>query len=499
MKNKFSIALSLAVVFALLVTSLALADNIVNDVVATVDDTFTAPGSTVVRYKVNSTGGDNQVGCNASDGTPLTITLNVPAGVTSSTTSLTFNACNVFQSVTFSSSVAGNYPITISTISDGGTGTYKNEANFTLHVLAPPPPPNTAPTVSVTGVTSGASYEYGTVPAAVCSVVDAEDGNSSFAASLSAITGPLSSYGLGSQTASCSYTDAGGLTASASATYSIVDTALPQVSCGSADGLWHAVDVSIPCTASDNVALANPADASFSLSTNVPAGTEDSNASTNSYDVYDVAGNVATAGPISGNKIDKKAPTNINFVGGGITDGGSYYFGFVPAGPASCTADDGGSGLASCDVTGGGTTVGVHSFTAKATDHVGNSDTATMSYTVLAWTLNGFYQPVDMNGVFNVVKGGSTVPLKFEVFAGANELTDISAIKSFAQTKVACDGSAPTDNIELTTTGGTTLRYDILGGQFIQNWQTPKLPGQCYKVTMTTQDGSALVAFFRLK
>ena len=44
---------------------------------------------------------------------------------------------------------------------------------------------------------------------------------------------------------------------------------------------WHATDVSIACTAGDLAsALANPADASFSLSTNVPAGTETPNAAT---------------------------------------------------------------------------------------------------------------------------------------------------------------------------------------------------------------------------
>ena len=29
-----------------------------------------------------------------------------------------------------------------------------------------------------------------------------------------------------------------------------------------------------------------------------------------------------------------------------------------------------------------------------------------------------------MNGVVNTVKGGSTVPLKFEIFAGSEELSD---------------------------------------------------------------------------
>ena len=67
------------------------------------------------------------------------------------------------------------------------------------------------------------------MPAATCQVSDAEDGNSSFAATLSAVTGPYASDGIGEQTASCSYTDDGGLTASGSATYSIVDATAPTI------------------------------------------------------------------------------------------------------------------------------------------------------------------------------------------------------------------------------------------------------------------------------
>src|SRR5207244_9652972 len=87
------------------------------------------------------------------------------------------------------------------------------------------------------------------------------------------------------------------------------DTTPPTITCGSPDGNWHASNVSIPCTANDSGSgLANPADASFSLSTSVPAGSEDANASTDSRQVCDNAGNCTTAGPISGNKIDRKAP-----------------------------------------------------------------------------------------------------------------------------------------------------------------------------------------------
>jgi hypothetical protein len=90
-------------------------------------------------------------------------------------------------------------------------------------------PANTAPQVSVTGVDNDATYEFGSVPNATCNVTDAEDGDRTFDATLSSISGPLSADGLGPQTASCSYTDQGGLEANASKTYSIVDTTMPVI------------------------------------------------------------------------------------------------------------------------------------------------------------------------------------------------------------------------------------------------------------------------------
>jgi len=120
---------------------------------------------------------------------------------------------------------------------------------------------------------------------------------------------------------------------------------------------------------------------------------------------------------------------------------------------------------------------------------------------VSAWTLKGFYDPVDMNNIVNTVKGGSTVPLRFEVFAGPTELNSTSYIKGFTATQVVCGAftNLTADDIEITTTGGTVLRYDSTAGQFIQNWATPKQPNTCWTVTMTTLDGSSLNAFFKLK
>jgi Tol biopolymer transport system component len=162
-----------------------------------------------------------------------------------------------------------------------------------------------------------------------------------------------------------------------------LDTTPPSVNCGSPDGLWHASDVSIPCTASDGGSgLADPADASFSLVTSVAAGVEDANASTNSRQVCDTAGNCSTAGPIAGNMVDKKAPS----ISIGAPASGVYLLNAAVAASYGCS--DGGSGVASCSgpVASGSNidtaSVGSNSFTVVASDTVGNSASQTVSYDV---------------------------------------------------------------------------------------------------------------------
>jgi hypothetical protein len=120
----------------------------------------------------------------------------------------------------------------------------------------------------------------------------------------------------------------------------------------------------------------------------------------------------------------------------------------------------------------------------------------------------GFYQPVD-NRMANGVKGGSTVPMKFEVFQtlSGTELKSTSAINTWITSKVNCTTmtSLGEDAIEQYVTGGTSLRWDTTGDFFILNWQAPKAPvGTCYTVNVFANDGSAnpattLTAFFRIR
>ena len=121
-----------------------------------------------------------------------------------------------------------------------------------------------------------------------------------------------------------------------------MDKKAPAVSCGSADNAWHANDVTIGCTATDGGSGVDPStDESFSLSTNVASGTETANAQTNSKDVSDALGHTTTAGPIGGNKVDKKAPA----VSCGSADNAWHADNVSIA----CSASDGGSGIPAAD------------------------------------------------------------------------------------------------------------------------------------------------------
>lgn len=212
----------------------------------------------------------------------------------------------------------------------------------------------------------------------------------------------------------------------------------------------------------------------------------------------DNAGNTASSS-VSDVNVDLTAPTSIS-----IPAFGPFYFGERPALPTTCSAIDALSGLNNCtialDSASNGSIVGVHTLIATAVDNAGNVSTRSFRYEVLSWTPRGFYQPVDMGIVVNTVKAGSTVPLKFEVFAGPSELTDTTDVKSLTYVKVTMSNSTMTDEIELVATGGTILRYDAIAGQFVYNWSTKGLvAGQCYRVTVSLQDGSTIIAYFKMK
>ena len=539
--------LFMAFAMLLALPAVALADNVQNDIATTtgadsnVDATVGKAVS--VGYYVVATGNT----CDAADGSSVTLTpaqTSGPGTVTISPTSQSLSACGSSNkaSFDFTADTAGEYVINVNWADSRGTYN-TTSAKFKLTVTAAAsapvdtdgdgvadasdncvddananqadadadgtgdacdstPNPNTAPNVSVADVTDGASYNKGSVPTATCDVTDTEDGPSSFPATLSAITGTYASDGIGSQTASCEYTDKGGLPATkASVTYNIVDPSPPAITSNVqgtlGDNGWYTSTVSLAWTVTENESP-NSLQKTDCNDQNITA---DQAATSYSCSATSAGG---SAGPESVSiKRDATKPTNVQFSGGGINAGASYDFGSVPAAPTGCTADDATSGFASCVLSGGGTGVGSQTITATAKDNAGNVETKTLSYTVAAATAKGFYQPVDMNNVTNTVKGGSTVPLKFELFGGASgvEQKALSAVSSISAKVITC-GTTPgaSDAIEeIVSTNATGLRFDTTGDQFIYNWKTPKSPNTCYIVTMTAADQQTkLVAYFKL-
>lgn len=794
----YAIALSTVLMFSAM-GQYAFADNVQNDVVAGGNDTIYSGGSTIINYRIAANNGDGQTGCNAADSTPATVTINIPAAVSKSPSSLTFNSCGTSKPVTFSSSTPGNYVITVS-ISDGGTGTYNvNPATFTLHVLTPPD--STAPVITygVTGmlgdngwytsdvtvtwtvndpestITSTSGCDPSTISAdtagttltctatstggtasnsvtikrdATAPAISASfdpatpDGDNGWyttpvtvhfdcSDALSGLESAcpadvvLNTDGSG-QSASGMVTDAAGNSASVSTTDVNIDLTAPTItgykvpgpnsdgwnnedvvvsfvcsdetsgiaSCTpditksaestgqSATGAaidnagnmasatlsdinidktmpsivesvspsanannWHKTDVVVSFACSDGLAGVRMCTPPVTLSTEgtgqsvtgtaedkadnsasatvgninidktAPAVTGSASPTPNangwnngsvlvSFSCTDALSGVASCGPdstvstegagqsvtgtamdiadntasflveginidmtaptitgsrtpaansngwnkedvtvhfdcvdalsgimscpadtilsaegadqavagvatdkaannasatVGGINIDKTAPVNITFTDGGIADGGVYYFGFVPAGPTACSAVDVLSGMDRCEVSGGGMSVGSHSYTATAYDRAGNSAASAIHYTVNKWSINGFYQPLDMNGVQNMAKAGKVIPTKWSLYAGTTELTDTSTFDSMGWKSIACGTSTATDAIETyaTDTGNTELRYDPVAHQFIKNIKVPTTLG-CYQLVLKTDDGSFIGALFNV-
>jgi hypothetical protein len=733
-------------------TATSYADNVTNNLDNSVDATYervalNAGGATQeVKLHIVAVDGDGRQNCNVNGSNKLTISLTSSntTVATISPISQEFSGCGSDHAKTFTVTphAEGTADFTASgpPTSRSGSMNYA-PANFTVNVSTPAPA-NTAPTVTISGVIAGASYNKGSVPTAICDVVDAEDGNSSYAATLSSITGDNAADGIGNRTASCDYTDKGGLRETASATFSIIDPSAPTIgktlnpTAPDGDNGWYKSNVSLGWTVSESespnslqktgcvdqnitadqaattyscsatsaggsaeeqsvvikrdgtapsvsytsaagttgnngwytspvtatftgtdatsgpatatqtatssgdgaaVAVSSPAfsdvagntraagaaSESFKIDTVAPtvsytsaSGTTGTNGwytspvtatftgtdatsgpatatqtATSSGDgaavavsspaFSDVAGNTRAAGAASESfQIDTVAPSvsanqsnttwsnaasvtsgffTASDATSGIADADKSFTltasaestknenGVVPTtvtrdvtdaaghtttrsftalidrgaptvslvgGPANgatlyttqatsptCSASDDLSGLSGdCVVSGYSAAAGTHTVTATVTDRAGNTSTTSRTYTLRDMTHTGFYSPVEMAaGVANTVKGGGTVPLKFNVLIDGVQQDSTALVSSFAATKVSCTTGTLEDAVDFVTTGSTALRWDATAMQFIQNWKTPTDAGSCYKATATLADGDTITAQFKLK
>jgi large repetitive protein len=201
---------------------------------------------------------------------------------------------------------------------------------------------------------------------------------------------------------------------------------------------------------------------------------------------------------------------------GQIAEGASFVYGTVPAAP-TCAADPVDPAV-TCVVLGYSDQVGTWTLTPQLQDAVTAAPlevqpTQTITYTVTAWELKGFYAPVKHDKLTR--KAGSTVPFTFKVWydaARTHKAKTATVVASFLAQPVSCTDPTVATGAAVPVASahkGFTLKYR--DGAFHQNWKSPKLPKAakvkgkkvpvtaCYQVTMTTQDGSSISALVTLK
>lgn len=290
----------------------------------------------------------------------------------------------------------------------------------------------------------------------------------------------------------------GNTSAEVSCGYTVVDTTPPVVVLICPDGpvtrglpavaTWEATDEA------GGSGLAGPSSGSIDLDTSTLG---DKIATAGLGTARDIAGNLSVAVTCGYTVVDRTPPTVVLSCPTAPVVLGS-------AATASWTASDEqyGSGLASqpsgtisLDTSG----VGANTATVPAgtaVDVAGNESVeATCPYSVIyAW--DGFFRPVDMDGVVNSVKAGSAVPMKFSL-DGDQGLGIVAA--GWPKITFAECGVATVDPIESTVTAGSSsLSYDALADQYVYVWKTDKSwAGKCGTFSLKLVDGTTHSALFK--
>jgi hypothetical protein len=110
---------------------------------------------------------------------------------------------------------------------------------------------------------------------------------------------------------------------------------------------------------------------------------------------------------------------------------------------------------------------------------------------------SGFFSPVDNLPTLNVVKGGSSVPMKFNL--GGNQGMGILAAGYPKSISIPCDSTAELDALETVATAGSSgLNFDSTTNQYNYIWKTDKAwTSGCRQVEVKLIDGTSHRANFK--
>jgi hypothetical protein len=377
------------------------------------------------------------------------------------------------------------------TVSCSASDAHGNKAtgNFTVMVVDTTPPVLTLPaniSKEATGP-SGAAVSY---TAGATDVVDGPVAVACTPASGSA-------FALGTTTVTCSALDRAGNTAKGSFAVTVVDTTppvltLPTPITAEATGPGGAV-VTYTASANDLVdgavtpSCAPASGSAFALGT-----------TTVSCSASDTRGNTASGSFAvtvqDTTKPSLSLPPNITTNPTGLSNGLSVA---TVTYEASATDLVDGAVPVTCTPPSGSTfAIGTTTVSCSAADAHGN--TASGSFTVMVvYNWDGFFRPVENDGVVNQVKAGSAIPVKFRLngYWGLNIFFNgyprwMATSCTNWETTIAVD--------ETVTAGSSSLSYDATADQYVYVWKTDKAwAGSCRLLNVTLSDGTQHWAKFR--
>lgn len=337
------------------------------------------------------------------------------------------------------------------------------------------------PQVSVAGLPADNTVEFGS-PAPTCLVNDAFDGMVTPPVRLSAITGLDAANGIGSRTASCSYTDSRGLTGTASATYTIVDTVAPVIANLPADQTVEATGPTGAVATYQAPTAADAVDGTVPVSC-APAsgGTFALGSTTVTCAATDNSGNTATR-TFSVNVVDTTPP--VITAPNSLTATATSAVGATVQFDASAVDLVDGTVPVTCDHASGSTFgLGTTTVTCTATDAHQNTSTVTFPLTVTyAWS--GVLAPVTSGGTYRL---GRTLPVQFTLTGASAPVTNAAA--KLYLTKLS--GSTAGAELPATSTSAAvadnSFRYD--GTEYIFNLATKGLSAGTYQLRIDLGDG----------
>ena len=210
----------------------------------------------------------------------------------------------------------------------------------------------------------------------------------------------------------------------------------------------------------------------------------------------DAHGNIATPTSFLVRVVDTTAPAIASHPDITVNATGNSSAEVAYALPGASDLVDG-SVAVSCTPPSGSTfVVGRTLVTCSATDVAGNRATSSFAVDV-AYAFTGFQQPIDTAAI-NTVKAGSAIPVKFGL--GGYQGMQVFVAGSPASAAMACDASAPTDEVEVTVAAGSSsLQYDAGTDRYHYVWKTEKGWLGCRQLRMTLRDGSVRTAVFKFR